>query len=302
MPASSHVLQLSSLPNLGVQLVRAAVVKKRHPDPDVGHFEASVRHVTADARHLTRYREVCGFESTGFLPPTFPQVIALPLHLAILNHPAFPYGLFGMIHVRNVIRQHRRLPDGAALSVRCWMDGQREVRAGREMDLFTRVEVDGALAWEASTTMLRRMAPSGGERPKAERGAAAPAENVALFQDARPSTWTVPADTGRRYARASGDYNPIHLHPLTARPFGFDRPIAHGMWTLARCAAEMGEAAEVSQLTLTCDFRRPLFLPGRVRFQTARDGNDVAFRVTSEEGKAHVTGRLEPRIAPTPGL
>lgn len=53
---------------------------------------------------------------------------------------------------------------------------------------------------------------------------------------------TVPAATGRRYAAVSGDRNPIHLHPLTARPFGFRRAIAHGMWTKARCLAALDRA------------------------------------------------------------
>ena len=29
------------------------------------------------------------------------------------------------------------------------------------------------------------------------------------------------------------------MHPLTARAFGFPRPIAHGMWTKARCLAPL---------------------------------------------------------------
>ena len=40
--------------------------------------------------------------------------------------------------------------------------------------------------------------------------------------------WELPAGAGRRYARVSGDYNPIHLWALTARPFGFRAPILHG--------------------------------------------------------------------------
>jgi acyl dehydratase len=51
----------------------------------------------------------------------------------------------------------------------------------------------------------------------------------------------VDADVGRRYAQVSGDYNPIHLHPLSARLFGFKRPIAHGWWLLARSLAELDD-------------------------------------------------------------
>jgi len=50
----------------------------------------------------------------------------------------------------------------------------------------------------------------------------------------------VPAGLGRRYSRVGGDINPIHLFDVTAKLFGFDRAIIHGMWTLARCVAELG--------------------------------------------------------------
>ncbi|MFP2927836.1 MaoC/PaaZ C-terminal domain-containing protein [Pyxidicoccus sp. 3LG] len=260
---------------------------------EVPRLEVRVRHFSPDAVQLARYREVCGFPADGYLPLPFPQVLAAPLHIALLNHPDFPYRLLGMIHVRNRIHQHRRLPEGTPLSVRTWVEGQREVRLGRELDLHTQVEVEGTLVWSAFTTMLRRL-PGAGDRPREEKPAstrAAPEEDP-RFEHSRPATWTVPEDTGRRYAKASGDYNPIHLYALTARFFGFPRAIVHGMWTVGRCVAEMGEAAEAPALTLTSEFRRPLLLPSRVVFQTAKQQDGVAYRVRAEDGQLHLQGQL----------
>ena len=61
--------------------------------------------------------------------------------------------------------------------------------------------------------------------------------------DATPdltATWSLPEDLGRRFAKVAGDRNPIHMYWWTARLFGFRRPIIHGMWTLARCMAALG--------------------------------------------------------------
>ncbi|KFA91345.1 acyl dehydratase [Archangium violaceum Cb vi76] len=297
MSVSAPVLELVDPPSLSVELLRAAVARRPARPGEVPRLEVRVRSFTPDPRQLALYREVCDFPADGFLPLPFPQVLAAPLHLSLLNRSEFPYRLLGMIHVRNHIRQYRRLAEGASLSVHAWVEGQREVRQGRELDLHTLVEQDGELVWSAVTTMLRRL-PGAGERPREERPAgttAAATEEDALFAHSRPSPWKVTEDTGRRYARASGDYNPIHLHALTARAFGFPRAIAHGMWTVGRCVAEMGEAAEVPALTLTSAFRRPLLLPSRVVFQTAaqRDGA-VAYRVKSEDGQSHVMGQLSP--------
>jgi acyl dehydratase len=40
------------------------------------------------------------------------------------------------------------------------------------------------------------------------------------------------------YAAASGDHNPLHLDADVARAAGFERPVVHGMWTMA-CVARL---------------------------------------------------------------
>jgi hypothetical protein len=51
--------------------------------------------------------------------------------------------------------------------------------------------------------------------------------------------WRLAGNLGRRYGAVSGDRNPIHLYPVTAKAFGFPTNIAHGMWTKARSLAAL---------------------------------------------------------------
>ena len=74
-----------------------------------------------------------------------------------------------------------------------------------------------------------------------------------------------------RYAAVSGDVNPIHLHPLTARVFGFPRAIAHGMWTAARALAAL-QGRLPDALTYDVGFGRPLLLPSTVELLTRAAG------------------------------
>lgn len=97
--------------------------------------------------------------------------------------------------------------------------------------------------------------------------------------------WRLPGDLGRRYGAASGDRNPIHLYPLTARLFGFPRAIAHGMWTVARCLAESAEPGRISYVR--ADFRAPVLLPATVTY--AVDGAGTAFQLRSGD-RVHLTG------------
>ena len=74
-----------------------------------------------------------------------------------------------------------------------------------------------------------------------------------------------PADLGRRYAAVSGDHNPIHLYPLTAKALGFPRQIAHGMWSKARCIAAL-ENRLPDPVRVDVAFKKPIILPGTVAF------------------------------------
>lgn len=93
-------------------------------------------------------------------------------------------------------------------------------------------------------------------------GAAPPSSDVLL--DGPPvAVWKVPASAGREYAAVSGDHNPIHTSWLGARAFGFPRPIAHGMWTLARLLA-VRPATSVA-----VEFRAPIFLGAHVELRNS---------------------------------
>ena len=70
------------------------------------------------------------------------------------------------------------------------------------------------------------------------------------------------SDLGRRYAPIAGDYNPIHLYPITAKLFGFKKPIIHGMWTVAHLLSRSVPRLELTQVgRMSVRFKRPLSLP-----------------------------------------
>jgi acyl dehydratase len=105
----------------------------------------------------------------------------------------------------------------------------------------------------------------------------------------------LPAQLGRDYAKASGDFNPIHLHTLSAKAFGFPRAIAHGMWTLGRTLAALHPVKALAAGQAHGDFKTPLYLPGDATLwsaapsPTARD-----FEVRDLAGdRPHLRGHFE---------
>ncbi len=88
--------------------------------------------------------------------------------------------------------------------------------------------------------------------------------------------------------------NPIHMHSLTARLFGFPSAIAHGMWSKARCLAAL-ENRLPGAFTVEVSFRRPILLPATVVFGEAWSGaSEVRFGVRdAKKGTPHLEGSLK---------
>ena len=233
-------------------------------------LELEERDVTAEPDRVAAYARVCGFRVRDELPPTYPHVLAFPLHMKAMTDGSFPFSAVGLVHVANriVVRRPLRAGEELDLTVR-----PKEVDE-RTFALITEVRADGELAWEEESTMFR---PGGGRPPRE-------LEDDDDAQLAFMAEWRLPGDLGRRYASVSGDRNPIHMHPLTAKLFGFPRAIAHGMWTKARCLATL-EPSLPDAYEVTVEFRKPLLLPGRATFERG----DERFRVRSGDN-VHLSG------------
>ena len=176
----------------------------------------------------------------------------------------------------------RPLPADAPLDLEVWLEGHRPARQGAELDIHTRVSLNGEPEWEGVTTALAR-GPW-----KDEHAASAPDELEAL-SDEDEERWDVAEDIGRRWRRVAGDPNPIHLHRLLARSFGFKAAIAHGTWLLARALAH----AQTPHRDVRIDarFRRPVFLPSHAAFRVQVLGQDTRFEVRDPlRDKVHLQG------------
>lgn len=283
---------LPRLPSLGGLYARAALVPRARPRTveSLPALRVRVDGVPADTERLTRYREVCGFTDASRVPITWPQVLAASLQISILVHPRFPLPAMGVVHLSQRIEQLEEIDARAPLGLSCATGRWEQTSRGLEFELLTEASTAGAVVWRGTTRILGRLkAPSGSASPGA---IAATAAQVDPSTPHRSVCWSVAEDLGRRYGAVSGDYNPIHLWAATARPFGFKRAIAQGMWLLARCAAELEDDVCGEQRTLQADFRRPVLLPSRVGFDARlRSEANVDFALLSREpGRPHLSG------------
>ncbi len=242
--------------------------------------------VAVDRDRLAAYSRVCGFGLSNTLPPTYPHMLAFPMHLALMTDGRFPLPAIGLVHIANRITVHRPIGAGELLSLRVWATAIEPHPRGRQFDVRTEARVGDELVWEEVSTNLKRGQGSP-EAPKRDE----PPSSEALPATA---TWKLRGDLGRRYGSVSGDLNPIHVHPLTARLFGFPTAIAHGMWTKARCLAALGSRLPKA-CTVNVAFKRPILLPATVEFAEAAGpgAHEIAFGVRdAKHGTPHLDGQV----------
>ncbi|MGW4763311.1 MaoC family dehydratase [Streptomyces pseudogriseolus] len=271
---------LTRSPSLAPLLARGAVLSPfRRPGRAAAQPRTRLvlQGLRPDPARLAAYARVCGFPAgADTLPVTYPHVLGFPLAMRLMSARDFPLPLLGLVHTSIGITRHRATPSAASYDLTVHVDGLAPHRRGTEAAVVTRLRAGDDFVWESRSTYLaRHRTAHTEERARTEEG-----PGLSAVEE-----WQLPGDLGRRYGAASGDRNPIHLHPLTARLFGFPRAIAHGMWTVARCLAAHGvpDAAEVR-----ADFRAPVLLPGTVTY--AADGGRFALR--GGRGRVHLTGAV----------
>jgi hypothetical protein len=255
----------NSLPPVSLPALLRGALRRRTGGAGVhsaARSETVYRMAGIDVAQLAAYSDVLGFPP-GAVPITFYYLIAQRAHVAAMVHPAFPFRLAGMIHVANVIEEFAMsaLPSLDAtreLVVRNALTIEPPTGSGARYCVFeTFAEQDGTPIFRCES---RYLAVRGERRPKVKL-----ALDGAL--GAPVGAWSLPAYEGRLYAKASGDWNPIHLWPWSARLMGLQKPIIHGMHTVGKACALLEQASGRRVIQAGASFVAPIPLGSEVRLE-----------------------------------
>jgi len=267
-----------------ISIYLKALFKKGHytlgdPWPEI---EVSRPNVSINAEHLANYREVCGFPNTtpSDIPATYPQVLAFPLHMQILTDSRFPLQAMGIIHISNEIDFLTHLSNDKQYTLTARLKDNSLTPNGIEFSIQTELLTDNELVWKSSSTMLWRY----------KTGLPRQRNNTEKVKTSYSTPLSLSADLGRRYAKCSGDLNPIHLWPVTAKALGFKQQIIHGMWSKARCLAELSDQLP-EHYRVSVNFKKPLYLPNNATF--VYDSN--SYKDNSGPLKFELKSRISPQ-------
>ena len=267
------------------KVIQGLIFKKPKGEKVLPQVEYVVDSFKVDQKHLKAYNAVTGFKNNGYIPAMYLAVLSQSLQMHMMTSEAFPFAILGLVHIRNVVKQHRKIGVNEQLTLSCQFGELKPHDKGVQFDFITTAKVGNDVVMEGTTTYLsmQKTTTTGTEKTK-EAESKVPAFEL-------QASWNVSENTGRRYAKTSGDFNLIHIHALTAKAFGFKQAIAHGMWSKARALASLNlpEAYEADVA-----FKLPMYLPSTVDFLTAEQKQHTDFLIRNQKSeKPHVSGTVK---------
>ncbi|BET25413.1 acyl dehydratase [Limnobacter thiooxidans] len=288
LKAAAKFYELPEFPNGKALLLKAATTSNKKPKPDTqaARLGARVKKVFIDREWVRQYNLVCGFKE-DVIALTAAQVVASPLHMFLLSRPEHPMPMLGMVHLHNSIESIKPLEYGVPYDVVVTVGETRGIPQGLEFDLHTEFFVGDEVHWKSTMSILCRV--KGMPKPASKP---APAEALSAV-GAQYTAVKVPENQGRKYAKVSNDYNPIHLYAQTAKLFGFKQAIVHGMWTAAKTLSivEAGLGAPARKFDLS--FKQPVFLPSGISVKHVTAEGASAFEVLAErDSKVLMVGSI----------
>ncbi len=281
----AQLFPLKKAPSSIETLLRASLTGIKKPGDRLPEKGYSYAGLTVDKKQYAAFCKMFGY-SESTVPSVYWYIRLFSMQTLLMAHPDAPFPMPGMVHLSFKINQFSTIYPSEKLDA--------EVKFGRliQHDKGTGVETImslsrlGTTVWEQRNINLylgkKGLGEEAEEKPEIE-----------IEDPDYSSGWSLNSKTAIDYAKVSGDYNPIHLHNITAKLFGFPKQIVHGWYTLGRAAA-VSESDIKGIHELYGAFKKPLFLPSKVTHRTQEADGTTFFDVINEkEGYPHLKGYIK---------
>jgi acyl dehydratase len=216
--------------------------------------------------------------------PLYASAIFKDVVESIILHPKLGMNVLKMVHAEQTFEFFQPIYADMKLLPSATVAGIRDVSTGQILDVDAQLAQDGETVAQGRVAMFVRGKPGkkAGEKSKERKTTSGP-------EMAELTRFSIGKDQPKRYAHASGDYNPIHTNRTVARLAGFKAPIAHGLCVLACSAAKLTEAFAEQDPTrlreLKCRFAKPVYPGQELTLNTAQSGDGYLFSLVNARGK-----------------
>ena len=148
------------------KVIQGLIFKKPKGEKVLPQVEYVVDSFKVDQKHLKAYNEVCGFKNNGYLPAIYLAVLSQSLQMHMMTAEAFPFPILGLVHIRNQLKQYRKVGVNEQLTLSCKFGELQPHDKGVQFDFITTAQVGNEVVMEGLTTYLSRQKT--GSKPAAK--------------------------------------------------------------------------------------------------------------------------------------
>ncbi len=246
---------MNQLPTLSQLIIPSALSLLKPVKVQQGgiHLERVYEDVLIDAADVAQYRAFLEWDNPQ--PLCYLYLLAQRAQVALMVDKQFTMKVPGMVHMGNKLVQLGSINFAEPFT----LHSRAEVPYKAEGSLLPQFVVDMVqhgqkVAYCESQYLVKR-------KSKTKRK---PPEPLNLdFAVAHTEEWDIPSNYGRKYARVSGDINPIHTIPLFAKMMGFKTSILHGWYSASRAVKRAEELHATTYQHIEVTFKAPVYLPSK---------------------------------------
>ena len=276
--------KLHKIPSSGSTLWRALTTFSKGKNVSPIQKKYVMENVGPNLKKLQAFKQMFGYKSM-FVPSTYWHTRFFGVRILLASDKAFPFPLPGMVHLTDTIKQYENILPSDNLRMECSLGNYLAHEKGTAFETITKLYRGNELVWEENTVNLHI-----GKTQFANRE-----YNTHEFPELalpKEEKLFIPSNTGRKYANISGDFNPIHIHPLGAKLFGFKKSLMHGWYGLNKILSQ-NQDMMMKPHELFVAFKKPLFLPGDVLLKQSPMEHGIQFEVVDRaEGYPNLKGKI----------
>ncbi|MCW8107380.1 MaoC/PaaZ C-terminal domain-containing protein [Alteromonas ponticola] len=251
----------------------------------------ATKNLIIDPIHYQSYCALVDWDEKNSLHPLYSQMMSLGLQMQCLADKRNPFPLLGLVHISNDVWQSMHLDRHLLLSLHAKLGELKAHPKGWVIDVIIEGHQQGTCVYRADASYLMRI-----HAPHVAKGTQKQQKGRQVFWETyqHAAHVHIPDNIGRKYARISNDYNPIHLFTITAKLFGFKQAIAHGMWSLAKCYSLLEtDKHETKNIHLNADFLKPVLLPAECVLMKNSGETETQFvLLNSETSEPHIKAKF----------
>jgi NAD(P)-dependent dehydrogenase (short-subunit alcohol dehydrogenase family)/acyl dehydratase/putative sterol carrier protein len=288
-PTGTITLDAESFSNMldGVLDPAKAPVKATHPpswikfrqvfrfEPLKGLNRALIGRTYGSPARIVRPEQIALYDETvgdkGSL--VFPVVLVKPLFLQVLNDPDFNGDVSRLVHAGQSFVFHQPWAAFDLVNPKAKVLGIDTKASGEILTVGQSLWREGEKVVEMESVIFFRGESKGEKKPEApapDRGKPTSSQTI-----------VVAPDQSFRYAKASGDDNPIHVDAEFAKAVGFKGVILHGLCTLALATKALPKNLE----RLSVRFSKPVYPGDKLTTNVWTNGRNLAYETVNQDGE-----------------